>query len=225
MRGAAKQFNFERLSRGPEPTPKALGPRNRSGIRATAHTRPISRSLTQELALGARLLSASAATVRRFAAQRPLRVSVHTAGRRVTLGGPAQTHVTLTLQITMAVVEPELFIKVFCVIMGMYGLQMLAVPAKMVTDHFDAPATPLLQFWIRGSSCAFLTIVYLVKFKLATEDAVPVALAMSVACGALYPWNAKFGYLSPGLPTKYPMHYVPEVLMAVLTGLGIAAMM
>ena len=53
----------------------------------------------------------------------------------------------------------------------------------------------------------------------------PVALAMSVACGALYPWNAKFGYLSPGLPTKYPMHYVPEVLMAVLTGLGIAAMM
>ena len=39
------------------------------------------------------------------------------------------------------------------------------------------------------------------------------------------PVNAKFGYLSPGLPTKYPMHYVPEVLMAVLTGLGIAAMM
>ena len=125
----------------------------------------------------------------------------------------------------MALIEPELFIKIFCVVMGMYGLQMLAVPAKMVTDHFDAPATPLLQFWIRGSSCAFLTIVYLVKFKLATEDAVPVALAMSVACGALYPWNAKFGYLSPGLPTKYPMHYVPEVLMAALTLLGVAAMM
>ena len=120
----------------------------------------------------------------------------------------------------MAVVEPELFIKVFCVVMGMYGLQMLAVPAKMVTDHFDAPATPLLQFWIRGSSCAFLTVVYLVKFKLATEDAVPVALAMSVACGALYPWNAKFGYLSPGLPTKYPMHYVPELLMTGLTAFG-----
>mmetsp|Transcript_6134 Transcript_6134/g.18280 ORF Transcript_6134/g.18280 Transcript_6134/m.18280 type:complete len:159 (-) Transcript_6134:110-586(-) len=138
---------------------------------------------------------------------------------------PAQTHITSLLSITMALVEPELFIKIFCVVMGMYGLQMLAVPAKMVTDHFDAPATPLLQFWIRGSSCAFLTIVYLVKFKLATEDAVPVALAMSVACGALYPWNAKFGYLSPGLPTKYPMHYVPEVLMLALSCLGIAAMM
>ena len=109
--------------------------------------------------------------------------------------------------------------------MGMYGLQMLAVPAKMVTDHFDAPATPLLQFWIRGSSCAFLTIVYLVKFKLATEDAVPVALAMSVACGALYPWNAKFGYLSPGLPTKYPMHYVPEVHMAVRRGVQIFSLL
>ena len=144
--------------------------------------------------------------------------------RRLGTRADSQTRITLT-PITMAVVEPELFIKIFCVVMGMYGLQMLAVPAKMVTDHFDAPATPLLQFWIRGSSCAFLTIVYLVKFKLATEDAVPVALAMSVACGALYPWNAKFGYLSPGLPTKYPMHYVPEVLMAVLTGLGIAAMM
>ena len=48
---------------------------------------------------------------------------------------------------------------------------------------------------------AFLTIVYLVKFKLATEDAVPVALAMSAACGRST-WNAKFGYLSPGLPTK-----------------------
>ncbi|CAH0377920.1 unnamed protein product [Pelagomonas calceolata] len=139
--------------------------------------------------------------------------------------GLARTHITSLLSITMALVEPELFIKIFCVVMGMYGLQMLAVPAKMVTDHFDAPATPLLQFWIRGSSCAFLTIVYLVKFKLATEDAVPVALAMSVACGALYPWNAKFGYLSPGLPTKYPMHYVPEVLMLALSCLGIAAMM
>jgi len=125
----------------------------------------------------------------------------------------------------MAIIEPELFIKIFCGVMGMYGAQMLLVPAKMVTDHFNAPATPLLQFWIRGSSSAFLTIVYLVFFKLSTEDAVPVATAMSCAVGALYPWNAKFGYLSPGLPTKYPMHYVPEVLMAVLTGLGIAAMM
>ena len=32
----------------------------------------------------------------------------------------------------------------------------------------------------------------------------------------------KFGYLTDGkLPTKYPMHYVPEVLMTVLTGAGL----
>ena len=105
------------------------------------------------------------------------------------------------------------------------GAQMLFVPQKMVTDHFDAPATPLLQFWIRGSSCAFLGLVYTLYTKVPVAEALPIATAVSFACGALYPWNAKFGYLSPGLPTKYPMHYVPEVLMAVLTGLGIAAMM
>ena len=125
----------------------------------------------------------------------------------------------------MAVVEPELFIKVFCVVMGMYGLQMLAVPAKMVTDHFDAPATPLLQFWIRGSSCAFLGLVYTLYTKVPVAEALPIATAVSFACGALYPWNAKFGYISPGLPVKYPMHYVPEILMVALTVLGIKAMM
>ena len=39
----------------------------------------------------------------------------------------------------------------------------------------------------------------------------------------LYPWNAKWGYLTPNLPAKYPMHYVPEVLMAALTVAGLAA--
>ena len=102
---------------------------------------------------------------------------------------------------------------------------MLFVPQKMVTDHFDAPATPLLQFWIRGSSCAFLGLVYTLYTKVPVAEALPIATAVSFACGALYPWNAKFGYLSPGLPTKYPMHYVPEVLMLALSGLGIAAMM
>ena len=56
-------------------------------------------------------------------------------------------------------------------------------------------------------------------------EALPIATAVSFACGALYPWNAKFGYISPGLPVKYPMHYVPEILMVALTVLGIKAMM
>ena len=124
----------------------------------------------------------------------------------------------------MSIIEPEMFLKVFMLVMGGYALQMLLVPAKMVTDHFDAPVTPLLEFWIRGSSAAFFAVVYCIT-KMSTADGVAVATAVSFAVGVLYPWNAKFGYISPGLPTKYPMHYVPEVLMAVLTGLGVSAMM
>ena len=105
-------------------------------------------------------------------------------------------------------------------------------------------------------------------FKLSVEDAVPVATAFAFAVGVVYPWNAKLGYLTPGLPVKYaaaasksrfsffyrrrlrgvspcpprrrrdppppvstecprryPMHYVPEVLMFGLTVAGVAAMM
>ena len=102
---------------------------------------------------------------------------------------------------------------------------MLAVPAKMVTDHFDrARRRRSSSSRIRGSSAPSSRSSASVKFKLATEDAVPVALAMSVACGALYPWNAKFGYLSPGLPTKYRCA-AREVRWPCSRVLGIAAMM
>ena len=44
----------------------------------------------------------------------------------------------------------------------------------------------------------------------------------STAIGVLYPWNAKFNYLTDEkLPVKYPWHYVPEVLMATLTVAGL----
>ena len=87
---------------------------------------------------------------------------------------------------------------------------MLFMPAKLVTDHFGAPATPMLEFWIRGSSSSLLLVAYCVNL-LPTDQALQVATLSSVSVGVLYPWNAKMGYLSPGLPTKYPMHYVPEV--------------
>ena len=38
-------------------------------------------------------------------------------------------------------------------------------------------------------------------------------------------WNAKFGYLSPDLPLKYPMHYVPEGLMLFLSLAGLPAIL
>jgi hypothetical protein len=113
----------------------------------------------------------------------------------------------------------ENYVKAFSAVMGMYGLQMLAVPGKMITDHFEAPATPLLKFWIRGSSVGFLGLVYCLQ-QMPTADAVKVATVASAATGMLYPWNAKFTFVGEKLPVKYPMHYVPEVLMAVLTLAG-----
>ena len=58
--------------------------------------------------------------------------------------------------------------------------------------------------------------------SLPQETNLQIATAVSAGIGLIYPWNAKFGYLTDGkLPTKYPMHYVPEVLMTVLTGAGL----
>ena len=53
--------------------------------------------------------------------------------------------------------------------------------------------------------------------------ALTVAFAVSFACGCLYPWNAKFGLFQEKMKVKYPMHYVPEVLMVALLGAGFVA--
>ena len=96
---------------------------------------------------------------------------------------------------------------------------MLFRPQAMVTDHFNAPCTPMTEFWIRGSSTSLLGLCYAIS-QMPVSQAVPICAATSFAVGVIYPWNAKFGYLTKGLPVKYPMHYVPEVLMAVLSALG-----
>ena len=115
---------------------------------------------------------------------------------------------------------PEIFVYAYTAIFGLYTLMFLFTPGKMVTDHFDAPATPMLKFWIRGSSFGFITMLYLINL-VETEEAVEVGTVSAFLCGLLYPWNAKYGLFTDGkLPVKYPMHYVPEVLMAGLTGLG-----
>ena len=60
--------------------------------------------------------------------------------------------------------------------------------------------------------------------KLNTEAALPICAACSAAIAVLYPYNAKFGYLSKVEP-KYPMHYVPEVLMPTLVAMGIISLL
>ena len=90
---------------------------------------------------------------------------------------------------------PETYVKAFSLAFGAYAAQMLVVPNKMVTDHFNAPATPLLNFWIRGQAVSLAGMIFLLN-KVDTDTALTVATASSAAIGILYPWNAKFGYVA-----------------------------
>ena len=92
-------------------------------------------------------------------------------------------------------------------------------PTQMVSDHFNATPTSNDKFWIRGSSAGFGAAVYAMSL-LAANQAAQVAFYLAAAVAVLYPFNAKFNLFKDNLSVKYPMHYVPEVLMATLTLLG-----
>ncbi|EOD18858.1 hypothetical protein EMIHUDRAFT_209479 [Emiliania huxleyi CCMP1516] len=121
---------------------------------------------------------------------------------------------------------PSLYVKAGSFIFGAYGVQMLLVPSNMMTDHFEAhicaPATKYTDFWIRGQSVSIATVVYCMT-KLPEDVAAKALLGLSAGIAVLYPFNAKFGYLS-SLEVKYPMHYVPEALMLGLTVAGVLAL-
>ena len=112
------------------------------------------------------------------------------------------------------------FCTFFTAVFGMYATGMLALPGKMVTDHFDAPSTPMTEFWIRCFGVALTGLCYCVKTG-NSQDMFDVALLTTIGITVMGPYNAKFGYLGGKLPTKYPMHYMPEVLMPTLIGLGL----
>ena len=104
-------------------------------------------------------------------------------------------------------------------VFGIYTLQMLLVPAKMITDHFNASADQMTQFWIRGSACGFAAAIWAMR-QLPVATGVQLGFYLALGCGILYPWNAKFNLFKNNLNVKYPMHYVPEVLMALLSAAG-----
>ena len=52
------------------------------------------------------------------------------------------------------------YVQASCSVYTVYALQMLLVPAKMVTDHFHATADQMTQFWIRGSGCAWAAVIW-----------------------------------------------------------------
>ena len=60
--------------------------------------------------------------------------------------------------------------------------------------------------------------------QMPAEAGAKVLLVWTAAVAVLYPYNAKFGYLSKIEP-KYPMHYVPEVLMPTLVAMGIISLL
>lgn len=111
------------------------------------------------------------------------------------------------------------YVQAVTIAFGFYSLQMLLVPAKMITDHFNTTADQLTQFWIRGTAVFSLAALYCWTL-MPVAAAAKVALWVSAGCGLLYPWNAKFNLMKHNLSIKYPMHYVPEILMAVLTLVG-----
>jgi len=119
----------------------------------------------------------------------------------------------------MPILDPQTFVYGSSFIFGGYALQMLAMPANMVTDHFDSPATPLLKFWIRGSSIPIFASCF-ACLNLDAQLASRIMLFTTASIAVLYPANAKFNLIGEKLPVKYPWHYVPEGLMAGLTVAG-----
>jgi hypothetical protein len=92
------------------------------------------------------------------------------------------------------------------------------------SDAARAPAPRRYTNFIwRGASTSLLAAVYAIN-QMPAEAGAKVLLVWTAAVAVLYPYNAKFGYLSKVEP-KYPMHYVPEVLMPTLVAMGIISLL
>jgi len=72
----------------------------------------------------------------------------------------------------IGVMPGTLYVKIWAVMMIGYAAQMLLIPANMVTDHWDIPSTPGMEFWIRGASVGFGCTAYLLT-KVDTETCAP----------------------------------------------------
>ena len=126
----------------------------------------------------------------------------------------------LTLRGGGIIPTKERYVKMVTAAFGLYALQFLVTPAKIVTDHFDAQPDKMMEFWIRGHAATMIPLLYVLFQTSSTELAHKAALTWVLGIGILYPWNAK---INGDLKPKYPMHYFPELLMAVLSVAGFLA--
>ena len=88
-----------------------------------------------------------------------------------------------------------------------------------MTDHWDMPSTPGMEFWIRGHGVSLLVLCYL-SMHVPTAVAAKAAFVLSLGIAIVYPFNAKFGYFEK-LPVIYPKHYEPEILLSALILAGL----
>ena len=118
-------------------------------------------------------------------------------------------------------VEQSTAIKAATGVFGLYSAQMLLVPSKIQNDHFEAKATTSTDFAWRGHGVSIAIGIWAIT-QLDTDAAFKVAMAWVAGIAVAYPYNAKFNWFDT-YKVKYPMHYVPEVLMIALLGAGYIA--
>lgn len=117
-------------------------------------------------------------------------------------------------------VDKTQYVKVSTAIYGIYALQFFFMSSKFMTDHFEMTPDPLHVFLCRGAGLSIAWGSYLMS-KMDPVEILPALVVYNILVGLVYPWNA--AYISK-LPVKYPMHYLPEALMAVLTVAGLLAL-
>ena len=117
------------------------------------------------------------------------------------------------------------YTKACAVVYAIYALQFTAIPDKFISDHFDVTPDAMHIFLARGAGVAIAGVAYAMwdfaKNVAGDAAGLKVLIAYNFLVGLVYPWNA--AYISK-LPVKYPMHYLPEILMAVLTAAGLLAL-
>ena len=112
-------------------------------------------------------------------------------------------------------------VKAVNVAWGLYAAQMLLVPSKIQNDHFEEKATKMTDFAWRGHGVSVASGMWALT-KLDTEDAFKIAMAWVAGIAIACPYNAKFDIFGT-YKEKYPMSYVPQILMPALLAAGFIA--
>merc|ERR1712216_692348 len=81
----------------------------------------------------------------------------------------------------------EIYVYAVVGLYSMYSFNMMFTPGKMATDHFKAPATPLLKFWIRGWVVPFICLAYAMLTELSLATNVKLAFGLTTGIAVIYP--------------------------------------